>query len=156
MSEWCRQMLKWLIVPALAVAALACAPDPQDQASDDALAAKGPAELTTTVLREGAGREAAAGSRVSVHYTGWLYHPEREGFRGRKFDSSRDRQEPFDFVLGAGEVIPGWDRGVTGMKVGEQRTLVIPSSLAYGPRGIAGVIPADAVLVFDVELLAVE
>lgn len=144
------------LLVAFAFSSFACAPDPGEQASEDALAAQGPTELSTSVVREGAGVEAREGSRVTVHYTGWLYHPDREGHRGRKFDSSRDRHEPFDFVLGAAEVIPGWERGVAGMKVGEQRTLVIPASLAYGRRGVAGVIPADATLVFDVELLAVE
>ena len=92
---------------------------------------------------------------MTVHYTGWLYDEMRPDHKGRKFDSSRDRNEPFTFRLGAGDVIRGWDDGVAGMKVGGQRTLTIPSALGYGARGAGGVIPPDATLVFDVELLDV-
>jgi FKBP-type peptidyl-prolyl cis-trans isomerase FkpA len=102
---------------------------------------------------EGNGDVAAAGSYVQVHYTGWLYE---NGEAGAKFDSSRDRNDPFEFPLGAGMVIRGWDEGVQGMKVGGQRTLIIPSDLGYGPRGAGGVIPPNATLKFDVELLAIE
>jgi FKBP-type peptidyl-prolyl cis-trans isomerase FkpA len=104
----------------------------------------------------GAGDEAARGKQVTVHYTGWLYDEAAADHHGRKFDSSRDRSEPFSFSLGAGMVIQGWDQGVAGMKVGGQRTLVIPSSLGYGARGAGGVIPPNATLVFDVELLGVK
>jgi FKBP-type peptidyl-prolyl cis-trans isomerase FkpA len=104
----------------------------------------------------GAGNEAARGKQVTVHYTGWLYDEAAADHHGRKFDSSRDRSEPFSFSLGAGMVIQGWDQGVAGMKVGGQRTLVIPSSLGYGARGAGGVIPPNATLVFDVELLGVK
>jgi FKBP-type peptidyl-prolyl cis-trans isomerase FkpA len=104
----------------------------------------------------GSGVEARPGRRVSVHYTGWLYHPAREGYKGKKFDSSRDRNEPFGFVLGAGDVIPGWDQGVAGMKTGGHRTLIVPPGLAYGRAGAGGAIPGNATLVFDVELLRVE
>ncbi len=100
----------------------------------------------------GDGPEAKAGAPVRVHYTGWLYN---DGQQGAKFDSSRDRNDPFEFPLGAGMVIKGWDEGVAGMKVGGQRTLLIPSSLGYGPRGAGGVIPPNATLKFDVELLGV-
>jgi FKBP-type peptidyl-prolyl cis-trans isomerase len=104
----------------------------------------------------GTGNEAATGRRVTVHYTGWLYDETKTDHKGRKFDSSRDRNEPFSFKLGAGQVIQGWDQGVAGMKVGGQRTLVIPPALGYGSRGAGGVIPPNATLVFDVELLNVQ
>ena len=94
------------------------------------------------------GDEAVAGKRVTVHYTGWLTN-------GSKFDSSKDRNEPFVFPLGAGHVIKGWDQGVAGMKVGGKRKLTIPPELGYGARGAGGVIPPSATLVFEVELLAV-
>ena len=104
-------------------------------------------------LTVGDGAEAKAGDHVSVHYTGWLQNP--DGSQGAKFDSSKDRQQPFDFPLGAGHVIKGWDQGVQGMKVGGKRTLVIPSALGYGARGAGGVIPPNATLIFEVELLGV-
>jgi len=112
-------------------------------------------ELMKTEVREGTGNEAVAGRNVTVHYTGWLYNESAADHKGRKFDSSRDRNEPFTFGLGAGQVIPGWDQGVAGMKVGGQRTLTIPPGLGYGARGAGGVIPPNATLVFDVELLDV-
>jgi len=105
--------------------------------------------IDTTV---GTGAEATVGALVSVHYTGWLY---TNGVKGAKFDSSKDRNDPFDFPLGAGHVIKGWDEGVQGMKVGGARTLVIPPELGYGARGAGGVIPPNATLMFDVELLAI-
>ena len=112
-------------------------------------------ELIKTDVKVGKGAEAKAGQNVSVHYTGWLYDAAAPGHKGSKFDSSRDRGTPFSFPLGAGRVIPGWDQGVQGMKVGGQRTLVIPANLGYGARGAGGVIPPNAALVFDVELLGV-
>jgi FKBP-type peptidyl-prolyl cis-trans isomerase len=112
-------------------------------------------ELVVTDLRAGTGAEATPGSVVTVHYTGWLYDAGAVDTKGKKFDSSRDGGKPFQFVLGAGNVIQGWDQGVAGMKVGGQRRLVIPSSLGYGQRGAGGVIPPGAALVFDVELLDV-
>ncbi|MEO8366515.1 MAG: FKBP-type peptidyl-prolyl cis-trans isomerase [Pseudoxanthomonas sp.] len=98
----------------------------------------------------GTGAAAAPGRNVTVHYTGWLYENDAQG---DKFDSSKDRGEPFVFALGAGMVIKGWDEGVQGMKEGGQRTLIIPASLGYGARGAGGVIPPNAMLIFDVELL---
>ncbi len=95
---------------------------------------------------EGTGAEAVAGQTVSVHYTGWLEN-------GNKFDSSKDRNDPFRFRLGAGQVIRGWDEGVQGMKVGGTRKLTIPADLGYGARGAGGVIPPNATLIFEVELL---
>lgn len=107
-------------------------------------------QFEDTVVGEGA--EAQVGKNVTVHYTGWLYN---NGVQGAKFDSSKDRNDPFVFPLGAGMVIKGWDEGVQGMKVGGQRTLLIPAALGYGARGAGGVIPPNATLKFDVELLAV-
>ena len=112
-------------------------------------------QLQMTDGKVGTGNEAAAGQRVTVHYTGWLYDEATPDHKGRKFDSSRDRNEPFEFQLGGGEVIRGWDEGVAGMKVGGQRTLTIPPDMGYGARGAGGVIPPNATLVFDVELLDV-
>lgn len=102
-------------------------------------------------INEGSGNEAAAGKYVTVHYTGWLQNP--DGSAGRKFDSSKDRNDPFQFPLGAGHVIKGWDEGVQGMKAGGTRKLIIPASLGYGARGAGGVIPPNATLIFEVELL---
>ena len=98
----------------------------------------------------GDGAEAVPGSNVTVHYTGWLH---QDGEQGAKFASSKDRDEPFIFPLGGGMVSKGWDEGVQGMKVGGQRTLIIPASLGYGARGAGGVIPPNATLKFEVELL---
>ena len=98
----------------------------------------------------GEGELAVVGKNVTVHYTGWLFN---DGEQGAKFDSSKDRNDPFVFRLGAGQVIQGWDEGVAGMKVGGARTLIIPASLGYGARGAGGVIPPNATLKFDVELL---
>ena len=101
---------------------------------------------------EGTGDEARSGAYVTVHYTGWLYE---NGEAGRKFDSSKDRNDPFSFPLGAGHVIRGWDEGVAGMRIGGTRKLIIPPQLGYGARGAGGVIPPNATLLFEVELLGV-
>ncbi len=103
----------------------------------------------------GEGDEAQEGQHVTVHYTGWLFDKNAPENRGTKFDSSRDRDEPFDFPLGQGHVIQGWDIGVQGMRVGGQRTLVIPPEMGYGRQGAGGVIPPNATLLFDVELLEI-
>ena len=100
----------------------------------------------------GTGPQPAAGQMVNVHYTGWL---DNDGQKGRKFDSSRDRGQPFSFKLGAGMVIAGWDSGVATMHVGGKRTLIIPADQGYGSRGAGGVIPPNATLIFDVELLSI-
>jgi FKBP-type peptidyl-prolyl cis-trans isomerase FkpA len=106
-----------------------------------------PSGLVIEEITVGTGAEAAAGQTVTVHYTGWLTN-------GTKFDSSKDRNDPFVFPLGAGHVIKGWDEGVQGMKTGGTRKLTIPPALGYGARGAGGVIPPNATLVFEVELLA--
>ncbi len=113
-------------------------------------------ELKKIDVKQGTGTEAPAGKAVVVHYTGWLHDPAAPDGKGAKFDSSRDRGVPFGFMLGAGRVIKGWDEGVVGMKVGGQRTLVIPPALGYGERGAGGVIPPNATLIFDVELIEVK
>ncbi len=150
-----------LVTVAFIVAACAKKENQNQTAATDApgsstAAASTPAALVTTasglqyqVLKEGNGPVAKAGQTVSVHYTGWLTD-------GTKFDISVDRGQPFQFQLGAGQVIKGWDEGVAGMKVGEKRKLTIPSGLGYGARGAGGVIPPNATLVFDVELLGVQ
>ena len=113
-------------------------------------------ELTMIDHKVGTGATAESGKTVIVHYTGWLYDAAAPDNKGKKFDSSRDRNQPFGFALGAGQVIKGWDQGVAGMQVGGQRTLIIPPELGYGERGAGGVIPPNATLVFDVELLEVK
>ena len=113
------------------------------------------AELKKIDTVVGSGAEAGPG-RVTVHYTGWLHDPAKSDGHGKKFDSSVDRGQPFDFQLGAGQVIRGWDEGVAGMKVGGKRTLIIPPGLAYGTMGAGDAIPPGATLIFEVELLAVK
>ncbi|MCW5705079.1 MAG: FKBP-type peptidyl-prolyl cis-trans isomerase [Bradyrhizobium sp.] len=104
-------------------------------------------------IKEGAGASPKPGQTCVMHYTGWLYE---NGKKGSKFDSSVDRKEPFEFPIGQGRVIKGWDEGVASMKVGGKRTLIIPPALGYGSRGAGGVIPPNATLMFDVELLALK
>jgi peptidylprolyl isomerase len=108
-------------------------------------------QITDSVV--GTGETPKTGQTCVMHYTGWLYV---NGIKGKKFDSSVDRGEPFEFPIGRGRVIKGWDEGVATMKVGGKRTLIIPPALGYGERGAGGVIPPNAVLMFDVELLAVK
>lgn len=132
---------------ALAIGTIAC--DKGGEEAGDAPTAQAPSELKIEQLKEGTGAEATPGKTVKVHYTGWLLN-------GEKFDSSVDRGQPFEFRLGAGQVIQGWDKGVAGMKVGGKRKLIIPPDLAYGERGAGGVIPPNSTLVFEVELLGVE
>jgi FKBP-type peptidyl-prolyl cis-trans isomerase FkpA len=115
-----------------------------------------PQPLQKIDVKQGTGAEAVSGRPVIVHYTGWLYDPAAPGNKGAKFDSSVDRKVPFGFYLGEGKVIKGWDEGVVGMKVGGKRTLIIPPNLAYGSNGAGGVIPPNATLIFDVELIEVK
>lgn len=162
--------IQHLMISALAIATafavVGCSAEPTEQpATTEPAATETPAEETAPAqetapaeevtelkvedLVVGDGAEAVAGKMVSVHYTGWLTD-------GTKFDSSVDRGQPFQFALGAGQVIPGWDQGVAGMKVGGKRKLTIPSDLAYGDAGSPPVIPGGATLVFEVELLGVQ
>jgi len=152
-------------VIAVLCGAIAGTPSAQQPASGSAqpstptLASKIGAQVTDLKkidVKQGDGMEAAAGKTVVVHYTGWLYDPTAADGHGAKFDSSVDRKEPFAFKLGAGQVIKGWDEGVAGMKIGGKRTLVIPPQMGYGARGAGGVIPPNATLLFDVELIEVK
>jgi len=155
-------ILRCIAVAATAAAALAAAAV-SAQATSSSPSSQTPSKLDATVtelkkidVKQGTGPEATSGRAVIVHYTGWLHDPAAPENKGRKFDSSRDRGVPFGFMLGAGRVIKGWDEGVAGMKVGGQRTLVIPPALGYGDRGAGGLIPPNATLIFDVELVEVK
>jgi peptidylprolyl isomerase len=127
--------------------------------SDESSAQPAPKPTTTSSglqiidTKPGTGASPKTGQTVTVHYTGWLYE---NGARGKKFDSSVDRNEPFEFPIGQGRVIAGWDQGVGTMKIGGKRTLIIPPALGYGARGAGGAIPPNATLIFDVELLGVK
>ena len=112
-------------------------------------------DLITVDSHPGEGTQATTGRSVSVHYTGWLYDEAKADHKGQKFDSSHDRGAPLEFTLGAGRVIPGWEQGVLGMRTGGKRTLHIPPTLGYGDRGAGSVIPPNATLIFDVELVNV-
>jgi len=144
-----------MVLLVLVLAACREETDRPPQTEDTTVGQSNITELVKVDEQVGTGNEAVAGRRVTVHYTGWLYDEGRPDHKGTKFDSSRDRNEPFPFRLGAGDVIRGWDDGVAGMKVGGRRTLTIPPSLGYGSRGAGGVIPPNATLIFDVELLDV-
>ncbi len=147
-----------LLVATLALgagAAFGQSPSPQSSTTASKFGAN-VTELKIIDNTKGTGAEAVSGKTVFVHYTGWLYDPAQADGHGKKFDSSRDRGTPFDFPLGGGKVIKGWDEGVAGMKVGGKRTLVIPPDKGYGARGAGGVIPPNATLLFDVELLDVK
>lgn len=149
------------IVSTLLIAMLAvsgCKADSKSSTKDQKEAAmtQNVTELIKKDTVQGEGREAEAGFNVTVHYTGWLYDPSKPDGKGKKFDSSVDRHEPFVFFLGGGQVIQGWDEGFAGMKVGGKRTLIIPPHMGYGPYGAGGVIPPNATLIFDVELLGIK
>jgi FKBP-type peptidyl-prolyl cis-trans isomerase FkpA len=133
-----------------------CTADSETSAKEPNAMSKNITDLVKTDQKVGDGAEAQIGNSVKVHYTGWLYDPGKPEGHGSKFDSSLDRGEPFEFFLGGGQVIQGWDDGVQGMKVGGKRTLIIPSHMAYGERGAGGVIPPGATLVFDVQLLGIK
>ena len=137
---------------AIALAAILAPQMPAAAAATDKVITM-PDGLKYIDTKVGTGATATAGEKVTVHYTGWL---DENGAKGKKFDSSRDRGQPFSFTLGAHQVIAGWDEGVAGMKVGGERTLIIPPDLGYGAQGAGGVIPPNATLIFDVELLKVQ
>ena len=155
-----------LFVFLAAMAVSGCAPDGASDKSAESAAAPGAAEATSAAeevvitpgltmkkLQNGYGRAAVAGDYASVHYTGWLFDEAAADGRGKKFDSSVDRGQPFEFSLGAGRVIRGWDEGVVGMLIGEKRLLKIAPELGYGNRGAGNAIPPGATLLFEVELL---
>jgi FKBP-type peptidyl-prolyl cis-trans isomerase len=148
------RVLSLICAAGLLSVSLACSKNDSSPSSGET----GASNITTlqiTDVKVGTGTEATAGKSVTVHYTGWLYSETAADHHGSKFDSSRDRGTPLTFTLGAGAVIKGWDQGIVGMKVGGQRTLVIPPSLGYGSAGNPP-IPGNATLVFDVELLNVQ
>ncbi len=141
-------MRRLLLPLLLSLAAAGCTPDGPPPGGTIA-------QFETIDTQVGSGAEAVAGSKVSVHYTGWIYDERTESKHGKTFDSSVGRGQPFSFELGGGQVIRGWDEGVAGMKVGGKRTLMIPPAMGYGDRKV-GPIPAGSSLVFDVELLDVQ
>jgi peptidylprolyl isomerase len=141
---------RFTLTAALALAATAAASPTLAQTGQTMTT---PSGLQITDTKAGTGATPKTGQTCVMHYTGWLYE---NGAKGKKFDSSVDRGEPFEFPIGAGRVIKGWDEGVATMKVGGKRTLVIPPSLGYGARGAGGVIPPNATLIFEVELLGVK
>jgi FKBP-type peptidyl-prolyl cis-trans isomerase FkpA len=145
---------------ALALLAACGGKPPAATAPTVATSATSPAPVVSALeigeLKPGAGAAITAGQKAVVQYTGWLYETSAPDKKGKEFDSSRNSGRPFSFVVGAGQVIKGWDQGVLGMKVGESRRLTIPAELAYGDVGAGGIIPPGATLVFDVDLVAVE
>lgn len=163
-------MIKRSLIPVFLFAAIAAGcggegPGQEPAASEPAAAEPAAAEvevieivpgLSARILRAGTGDAAEAGDSVEVHYTGWLYDEAAPDKRGEKFDSSLDRGATFQFPLGAGRVIKGWDQGVAGMQIGEVRELTIAPEMAYGERGFPPVIPPSSTLVFEVELFAAE
>ena len=144
-----------LVWPLIILLCAACNDKDAPKGAAPAVAAP-PGELQIVELAPGDGAAIAAGAVAVVHYTGWLYETAATDHKGAKFDSSVDRGEPFEFAIGVGQVIKGWDEGVLSMKVGGKRRLTIPAALAYGDAGAGGVIPPGATLVFDVELLGIE
>ena len=142
-----------LLVAMLAISG--CKGDSKSSTKENAMT-QNVTDLIKKDIVVGEGREAEPGFNVTVHYTGWLYDPSKSDGKGTKFDSSVDRHEPFVFFLGAGQVIQGWDQGFEGMKVGGKRTLIIPAHMGYGAYGAGAVIPPNATLIFDVELLGIK
>lgn len=144
----------WLLSLAMVVSCQQS--EEQTMGSNEPTSGAAVTELLIEEVVVGDGAEAAAGASATVHYTGWLYAPGSPDDRGTKFDSSVDRGQPFEFLIGAGRVIRGWDEGVAGMRVGGKRILIIPAEWGYGAQGAGGVIPPNATLVFEVELLGVD
>lgn len=151
-------MHKPLLLSFLLAATVACggSTPTSEPAEGTPMAETGISALQMVDTTTGTGDEARPGRVVRVHYTGWLYDASKADKKGAKFDSSKDRNEPFEFPLGGGQVIPGWDQGFAGMKVGGSRVLTIPPDMGYGARGAGGVIPPNATLLFEVELLEVK
>ncbi len=147
-GSWNRWLGVGLLLVVTAFTTAACTKGPESEMS-------GVTQLIKDDEVVGTGNEAVAGRQVTVHYTGWLYDASKADKKGSKFDSSRDRNDPFAFRLGAGQVIRGWDEGVAGMKIGGRRRLTIPPEMGYGSRAMGSDIPANSTLVFDVELLDV-
>ena len=156
MNAACRRSLVVSLCLLLPIAAGCGFSGRQPTPEDDRKCQTDKVRLEVTEVARGTGAEARPGRRVAVHYTGWLFHPDKPAHHGRQFDSSRDRGEGFSFALGRGQVIKGWDQGVAGMKIGGMRKLTIPPELAYGERGFPPVIPPGSTLVFEVELLEVK
>jgi peptidylprolyl isomerase len=146
-----RSMISAMAVVAVAMAALAFAPTAASAQTGKTMTTPSGLQIIDTAV--GTGASPKPGQTCVMHYTGWLYE---DGKKGKKFDSSVDRNEPFEFPIGQHRVIAGWDEGVATMKVGGKRTLIIPPALGYGTRGAGGAIPPNATLMFDVELLAVK
>ena len=142
--------------PLIILLCAACNDKDATKTGSPSVAVPAPAELQSVDLAPGGGPAITTGATAVVHYTGWLYEAAAPDHKGKKFDSSLDRNEPFRFQIGASQVIQGWDHGVQGMKAGGKRRLTIPAALAYGDRGAGGVIPPGATLVFDIELLSIE
>lgn len=145
-----------VISAALILLLAACKPAEPPPPAASAQSAPAITELVINDIAIGSGEPIGSGQVAVVHYTGWLYEPSAPQHQGKKFDSSRDKGQPFRFAVGAGRVIQGWDQGVAGMAVGGRRELIVPSHLGYGDSGAGGVIPPGATLLFDVELLAIE
>ena len=145
-------------IAVVSVAATACAQTGAPAAASAPAPAAAPAAVTELVKKDtkvGEGRVAEKDKAVHVHYTGWIYDPKAPDLKGAKFDSSAGRPTPFGFMIGKGRVIKGWDEGIPGMREGGKRTLIIPPAMAYGEKGAAGVIPPNATLLFEVELLRI-
>lgn len=156
LASYAVKSLKLLLLAyALSFVAVACDRRGAEEGDLPPMANSGITTLQKNDLTGGSGPEARKGMTVVVHYTGWLYDPSAPENKGKKFDSSHDRNAPYEFPLGEGVVITGWDEGVAGMKVGGHRRLVIPPAMGYGAQGAVGAIPPNATLIFDVELVGV-